>query len=138
MKSLDQIEAAHPDPVCHSRISNSGSFYLTKNLSVLSGDGITITVNGVSLDLNDSRFHPPPVPRLEPGILLINGLRKRDNPERTHSGSVTNHRWNLWRARVYDGIFYSRRAVCKHPRSSVSVSGCLNSGISLARGFDFG
>ena len=62
MKSLDQIEARTPlvdfangvgiDPNGNITISESGSYYLTANLSVPSGDAITITASGVTLDLN--------------------------------------------------------------------------------------
>src|SRR5438105_9353803 len=54
MKSLDQIEARKPLPggTAAITISQPGSYYLTGNLSVASGDGITISVDKVALDLN--------------------------------------------------------------------------------------
>jgi hypothetical protein len=52
MKSLDQIEARTPISTLPFTISTSGSYYLTKNLSVTTGDAITISVNNVTLDLN--------------------------------------------------------------------------------------
>ena len=62
MKSLDQIEARTPlvgfaagvtlDPNDNITISQSGSYYLTANLTVPSGDAITINSSGVTLDLN--------------------------------------------------------------------------------------
>ena len=52
MKSLDQIEARTPISSLPFTISSSGSYYLTKNLSVSSGNAITINASGVTLDLN--------------------------------------------------------------------------------------
>jgi hypothetical protein len=55
MKSLDQIDAKlesrTPISSAPFTISTSGSYYLTGNLTVTSGDAITIAADGVSLDL---------------------------------------------------------------------------------------
>src|ERR1700679_2135209 len=53
MKSLDQIEARAA--ITNSgavTISQSGSYYLTRNITVASGDAITIAADNVTLDLN--------------------------------------------------------------------------------------
>jgi len=61
MKSLDQIEARTPVDALHTPgnssflfiINQPGSYYLTTNLNGVAGkDGIEITTNNVSLDLN--------------------------------------------------------------------------------------
>jgi hypothetical protein len=52
MKSLDQIEPRTPVSSLPFTISTPGSYYMTKNLSVASGDGITISASNVMLDLN--------------------------------------------------------------------------------------
>lgn len=60
MKSLDQIEARTPIPASpavpvagpHFTISTPGSYYLTGNVTVSTGDGIQITCDDVTLDLN--------------------------------------------------------------------------------------
>jgi hypothetical protein len=60
MKSLDQIEArtaipkspATPVSGPHYTISQPGSYYLTGNIEVASGNGINITASNVTLDLN--------------------------------------------------------------------------------------
>jgi hypothetical protein len=60
MKSLDQIEsrtAIPPSPATpvagpHFTISQPGSYYLSGNIEVASGDGIVINSNNVTLDLN--------------------------------------------------------------------------------------
>jgi hypothetical protein len=60
MKSLDQIEARTPIPASpavpvagpHFTISTPGSYYLTGNVVVSTGDGIQISSDDVTLDLN--------------------------------------------------------------------------------------
>jgi hypothetical protein len=52
MKSLDQVEARTPISTAPYTISQPGSYYLTKNLAVTTGDAIAIEANGVTLDLN--------------------------------------------------------------------------------------
>jgi parallel beta-helix repeat protein len=52
MKSLDQIEPRTPISSLPFTITNAGSYYLTTNLFGSSGDGITVTANNVTLDLN--------------------------------------------------------------------------------------
>ena len=52
MKTLDQIEARTPISSAPFTISLSGSYYLTKNLTVSGGNAITIAASAVTLDLN--------------------------------------------------------------------------------------
>lgn len=60
MKTLDQIEPRTPIPPGpavpvagpHFTITQPGSYYLTGNVTVASGDGIEINSGGVTLDLN--------------------------------------------------------------------------------------
>ena len=52
MKSLDQIEARTPISSLPFTISSSGSYYLTKDLSVSTGNGLTISADKVTVDLN--------------------------------------------------------------------------------------
>jgi hypothetical protein len=52
MKTLAQIEARTPISSAPITITNSGSYYLTTNLTVSSGDAIVIDANNVTLDLN--------------------------------------------------------------------------------------
>ncbi len=51
MRSLDQIEPRTPISSLPFTISSSGSYFLTKNLSVASANGITINATNVDLDL---------------------------------------------------------------------------------------
>src|SRR5262245_25481316 len=52
MKTLAQIEPRTPISSAPFTISSPGSYYLTTNVTVSTGDAITITVNNVTLDLN--------------------------------------------------------------------------------------
>src|SRR5689334_14299720 len=53
MKSLDQVEPRTPIPSLPFTITNSGSYYLTTNLTGQSGtNGITIACSPVTLDLS--------------------------------------------------------------------------------------
>jgi parallel beta-helix repeat protein len=58
MKSLDQIEARTPISSLPYTITNPGSYYVTANLTGVSGsDGIDIATNNVTLDLNGFTLH---------------------------------------------------------------------------------
>jgi hypothetical protein len=52
MKSLDQIEARTPISSAPFTITQPGSYYLTTNVTVSSGNAISISANNVTLDLN--------------------------------------------------------------------------------------
>ena len=70
MKSLDQIEARTPISSAPFTISSSGSYYLTKNLNVTTGDAITITANQITLDLNGFTISSTAPSAAGSGILL--------------------------------------------------------------------
>ena len=75
MKSLDQIEARTPITNTASlvTISQPGSYYLTANLTVSTGDGIDINTNDVTLDLNGFTIRSTAASATGTGILLNNG-----------------------------------------------------------------
>ena len=69
MKSLDQIEAR--TAITNSgavTISLPGSYYLTTNVTVSSGDAITITANNVTLDLNGFTVSMPSTATAAAGV----------------------------------------------------------------------
>jgi hypothetical protein len=83
MKTLDQIEArtaipkspAVPVAGPHFVISQPGSYYLTGNVEVLSGNGINITASNVCLDLNGfSLINTTASPAAGTAIDLAGGL----------------------------------------------------------------
>ncbi|HYG21361.1 MAG TPA: right-handed parallel beta-helix repeat-containing protein [Verrucomicrobiae bacterium] len=72
MKSLDQIESRTPIGSLPFVIAASGSYYLVTNLSGVAGtNGITITADSVSLDLNG--FSLVGVPGSLNGIFITDG-----------------------------------------------------------------
>lgn len=115
MKSLDQIEARTPISSAPFIITNSGSYYLTANLNVASGHGITISNNNVTLDLNgfglagNSSGFGVYIPGAQTNITVRNGWA---------SG---------WSAGVIQyGGFSSRNVVFEH----LTVSSCSGDGIT--------
>ena len=121
MKTLDQVEARTPISSLPFTISAAGSFYLTKNLSVTSGDAIVINANNVTLDLNgftiSSSASPAGGTAIAPGgfltdITILNG----------HIVGSFQH-----------GIRYSGAiSQLKNVRiEGMSVSGCSGDGINL-------
>jgi hypothetical protein len=131
MKSLDQIEARTPISLAPFTISQSGSYYLTTNIAVTSGNAITITADNVTLDLNGftlSSTEPSPTGR---GILLSGGRAQIHILNGHIKGSVT------YSGGVYSGggfaygISYSGGSPRNVHVSGVSVSRCMQHGIDI-------
>jgi hypothetical protein len=136
MKTLDQVEARTPISSVPFTITNSGSYYLTKNLNVTTGDAITINANQVTLDLNGFTISSTAASANGKSISLANPAGNSDiTILNGHiKGGVTNN------AGVYNGpgfaygIYYT--AFPYNVRvAGVSVSGCSIHGIYL--GFAF-
>jgi hypothetical protein len=75
MKTLAQIEPRTPISSVPFTISQSGSYYLTNNVTVNTGDAIIITANGVSLDLNGFTISSGAAAAIGTGILINAGRR---------------------------------------------------------------
>jgi len=52
MKTLDQVQPRTPISSGNYTITQPGSYYLTTNIFITSGDGIDVDTNGVTIDLN--------------------------------------------------------------------------------------
>lgn len=134
MKSLAQIEprTAITNTTSSARISQSGSYYLTGNLTVSTGDGILIMTNGVSLDLNGFSISSTASTANGTGILLTNGFQGdiiiRNGQIR---GAVTNVGGIYGGGGFAAGISYAGFPPKNVLVSQVSVSGCLYFGIFL-------
>jgi hypothetical protein len=75
MKSLDQIEPRTPISAAPFVISAGGSYYLTTNVTVGSGDAITIAANNVTLDLKGFTVASTlPAASSDTAILLSGGV----------------------------------------------------------------
>lgn len=75
MKTLAQVEPRTAIASAPFTISASGSYYLTANLTVSSGNAITLAANGVTLDLNGFTISSTAPSATGYGILINNGLR---------------------------------------------------------------
>jgi len=132
MKTLDQIEPRMA--ITNSgatAITSPGSYYLTRNITVSSGDGVTIATNNVTLDLNGFTIASTASPAVGSGILLSGGRANIAIHSGFVAGSVTNN------GSVYSGngfaygIYYSGGNPSNVRLSHVTVSGCQNDGINV-------
>ena len=130
MKSLDQIEARTPISSLPFPITSSGSYYLTKNLSVSSGNAITINSGGVTLDLNGFTLSSTTASAAGYGILITSGLRDITILNGHIRGSVTQSGGNYSGSGFGYGIAFTGTAPANTLIYHVSVSGCLNDGIN--------
>ena len=89
MKTLDQVEARTPiNPALPFIILNSGSYYLTGNLTVSSGYGILILADNVTLDLNGFTISSTASPTSGSGVTL-NGVRRNVTVKNGHIRGTT-------------------------------------------------
>src|ERR1044071_6605833 len=91
MKSLAQVEPRTAITNTGSTIiSQPGSYYLTTNITVTSGDAITIATNGVTLDLNGFTILSTETSPNGTAIVLI-GVRDIHISNGFIRGGVTNN-----------------------------------------------
>jgi len=132
MKSLDIIEARTPISAVPYMISSPGSYYLTANLNVTAGDAITITANGVTLDLNGFTLSSTDPNNTGSGIVL-GGSGRRQNISILNgfiTGSV-GYGGGFFGSGFASGVLYVGPAPYNIRVAGVSVSGCLLYGIYL-------
>ena len=148
MKTLDEVESrtalpatttAAPGPFI--TISDSGSYYLTGNVTVTSGDGILITASDVTLDLGGftltSTLATVPTAgnaiTLAPGIssvVIKNGHIKGTSVRTGSGGGVTFSRSGWFRGIDDDANATAGDIVVSH----LSIRGCADNGIDLNGG----
>lgn len=130
MRSLDQIEARTPISSVPYFINSSGSYYLTKNLTVSSGSAITINVNDVTLDLNGFTLFSTQNPASSASaITAVSGVRNVAIANGTISSGVTLSGGNYSGSGFGYGIYLANAVTARV--SHVSVTGCVNHGIYL-------
>jgi hypothetical protein len=135
MKTLSQIEPRTPISSAPYIITASGSYYLTTNLTVSSGNAITIATNGVTLDLNGYTISSTAGSAAGYGILLTNGPKDLTIANGHIQGSVTNNGSGFYGGGGFAfGIEYTGANPANVLVSRVSVSGCLDDGIYLGVG----
>jgi hypothetical protein len=131
MKSLDQIEARMPISSLPFTISISGSYYLTQNLSVSSGDAITINVSGATLDLNGFTITSTASSATGTAIMIGSGLRNITIVNGFVDSGVTQSGGSFSGSGFANGISFSGTSPANVRVSGVSVAGCLGEGIFL-------
>ena len=134
MKTLAQIEARTPISSAPFTISQSGSYYLTANVTVSSGTAITITASNVTLDLNGFTISSTDASTTGYGILLDNGPRNITITNGFIQGSVTNNGGFYSGSGFLYGISTSGGVPTNVLVSRVSISGCQSFGIVLFTG----
>ena len=139
MKSLDQVEARTPISSAPFTITNSGSYYLTTNLTVSSGDAIDINTNGVTLDLNGFTLCSTAASATGYGIWLNNNSSFTVKDITIVNGhirsGVTNNGSGVYSGSGFAfGINYSGNSPANVVISKVSVAGVLSHGIYLGSG----
>jgi hypothetical protein len=134
MKTLQQVEPRTPISSAPLTITEPGSYYLTTNLTVTSGNAIMIVANGVTLDLNGYTIHSAAKSAGGAAIWIQEGLRNLAILNGNIEGGVTNN------AGTYDGpgfgygIYYSTTMSGAVRVSGINVSGCLIDGIYVGAG----
>lgn len=135
MKSLDQIEPRTPISSVPFIISASGSYYLTKNLNVTTGDAITIAADNVTLDLNGFTISSTANPAAGTGILIGSGLNGITILNGHVKGGVT-YNGTYSGPGFANGINDSLPNSCTARITGISVTGCATNGIYLLSGGD--
>jgi len=135
MKTLDQIEARTPVSSAPYTISVPGSYYLTTNVSVSSGDAITIATNNVMLDLNGFTIYSTAASAGGTAI-LVNGTQNITIRNGNISSGVTNYFGTFSGSGFANGV-YSPAASAEIHVNGLMVSGCLTYGIYLPYGLGY-
>lgn len=135
MKTLAQIEPRTPILTAPFTISAPGSYYLTTNLSVTTGNAITIAANGVTLDLSGFTISSTAASATGYGILLSGGLQNLTIKNGFIQGGVINNGSGVYSGGGFAyGIRYSSSGPTNVLVSRISVVGVLDDGIYLGDG----
>ncbi len=135
MKSLDEIEPRTAISSAPFIISKPGSYYLTANLTVASGDAITITTNSVTLDLNGFTISSTDATPSDTAILVTEGC----NNIRVANGSISSGVYFSGGGYLGAGFgkgIYALAGITNMTVSHVAVSGCRFDGIYLVTNGD--
>lgn len=131
MKSLDQIEARTPISSAPFTISNPGSYYLTTNVNVTTGNAIIIAADNVTLNLNGFTISSTAPSATGTAILLNSSLHDITIANGHIRGGVTDSGGVYSGLGFAYGIYYGLFPPVNVLVSHVTVSACLNHGIYL-------
>jgi hypothetical protein len=123
MKTLQQVEPRTPISAAPFTITEPGSYYLTTNLTVSSGDAITIAASGVTLDLNGYTIRSTTNSPGGAAIAIVSGLFGLRNLA-ILNGNIEGGGFGY-------GIVFSNAPPQNVRVSGINVAGCLYDGISL-------
>lgn len=130
MKTLDQVEARTPISGA-TTISTPGSYYLTGNINVASGNGINITTDNVTLDLNGFTISSTASAPSGNGV-NINGLRSHVTIRNGNIRGTTTFAAGAFTTGGFaSGISNTILASANLHVSEVKISGVANSGIDF-------
>jgi hypothetical protein len=131
MKTLDQVEARTPiTNATGATISAPGSYYLTTNITVATGNAITITSDNVTLDLNGFSLISTNPFATGDGVLLSGSQRFNITILNGHIVSSFQTAGIGFDSGIF-GTFPSNIRV-----SGVTVSQCRSNGIALGAAFN--
>jgi len=141
MRSLDQVYAKLDSRTAITNAASSyfitapGSYYLTTNLTVNSGNGININTSGVTLDLNGFTISSTTTPASYAGISLNTPLSDVTIVNGHIRSGVTNNGSGVYGGSGFSaGIGYPSIPPTNVMVSKISVSGVSNYGINLGTG----
>ncbi|HEV2454305.1 MAG TPA: right-handed parallel beta-helix repeat-containing protein [Verrucomicrobiae bacterium] len=133
MKSLQEIEPRTIISSASYTITTPGSYYLSNNLAVTSGNAITIAASGVTLDLNGFTLSSTEASPAGYGIYVNDGLQNVTILNGNVQGGVTNNGSGVFGGPgFFCGIWANN--VSNVRVTGVTVSGCLDYGIILNTG----
>jgi len=130
MKTLAQIEPRAPISSLPVTLSATGSYYLTKNLSVSSGNGITITGSGITLDLNGFTISSTS-PNPNGTAIVFSGARNVTVKNGFIDSGVTLNGTTFSGTGFLNGMYFSSNTPQNVLISQISVAGVLADGIDL-------
>jgi hypothetical protein len=129
MKSLQEIEPRTMISSAPSMISAPGSYYLSNNITVSSGDAITISSGGVTLDLNGFTIVSTAASPTGAGIRISGSISNVAIFNGFVRGGVRDNNGTFSGPGFYDGINGTNAFNVRV--SDIGVSGCANYGIYL-------
>ena len=137
MKSLSQIEP-RTAIAASTTITAPGAYYLTGNLTVSSGNAITIAANNVALDLNGFTISSTASPAGGTAILLNSGLTNILIANGFIYSPVTNNGAAVYGGNgFFNGVFYTGAMPVNVRVTELAVSGCVSNGIYLNNNVGF-
>lgn len=131
MKTLDQIESRTPISAAPFTINQPGSYYLTGNVAVDSGDAITVAASAVTLDLNGFTISSTASPAAGIGVLISGAPRNVAIHNGHIRGSVTQNNGVFSGDGFSAGVSFASGEPIAVRVSNLSVTGCSGGGIIM-------